>query len=85
MRHPKYKRQFKKHDIALIELTNTIEFTFDIQPACLQRDTRDEDQEVPLTVTGWGRTSFDSEFYVQVYRDLFNSCVFDCFSFIRST
>lgn len=38
----------------MIRLTNQIEFTFDIQPACLHNDTSDENSDVPLLVTGWG-------------------------------
>lgn len=53
----------KKNDIALIRLTNPIEFDADAKPACLQTDSRDEDADTKLIITGWGIVSTESKLF----------------------
>lgn len=52
--HPNYNDSTKKHDVALVELTEDIKWTANIKPACLNTDTHDLGPEVKLTLTGWG-------------------------------
>ena len=56
IKHPGYKSLIEEHDIALLQMTKAIRFTSNIQPAKLQMDLRDENRDVNLIVTGWGRT-----------------------------
>ena len=54
--HPKYSTTAYYHDIALLKLTTSVEFTKYIQPACLWQLP---DIEIPNAIaTGWGRTAF---------------------------
>lgn len=61
IQHPNFKASTKKNDIALIRVTKPIEFSKDVQPACLNVDLRDENPNMNLTVTGWGLISPESE------------------------
>lgn len=63
VRHPEYSPIMKKNDIALIRLTNPIEFDADVKPACLQTDSRDEDADTKLIITGWGIVSTESKLF----------------------
>ncbi|XP_031626099.1 apolipophorins-like [Contarinia nasturtii] len=56
-KHPNYSRLTMKNDIALIRVTKRISFKYNISPACLQTDVNDIHVDVPLIVTGWGRTT----------------------------
>lgn len=58
----------KKNDIALIRLKNSIEFTMNVRPACLQTDLHDENPNADLTVTGWGLVSTESELKRWMFR-----------------
>ncbi|XP_041979584.1 serine protease persephone-like [Aricia agestis] len=53
---PEYKRISKYHDLALLRLEKPVRFTEDLSPICLY--TSISDPEIPLMVTGWGRTDF---------------------------
>ncbi|XP_013186861.1 serine protease snake [Amyelois transitella] len=53
--HPEYKRREKYHDLALLRLERPVKVSSDVNAVCLY--TKDEDPTVPLTITGWGRTS----------------------------
>lgn len=57
IRHEGFTHRFKKDDIALIRLTQSIAFTRDVRPACLETDPSDISSDVKLNVTGWGTTS----------------------------
>lgn len=58
-----YKVEYKQgefdnnlHDIALLRLRKSIEFSDVVSPACLNLDRNEEDHDVKLIVSGWGRT-----------------------------
>ncbi|CAG4965215.1 unnamed protein product [Parnassius apollo] len=53
--HPNYTKRQKYHDLALLRLAKPIEFTSNLNPVCLY--TSPNDPKIPLTVTGWGKTS----------------------------
>ncbi|XP_053609655.1 serine protease Hayan-like isoform X2 [Plodia interpunctella] len=53
--HPDYKRREKYHDVALLRLERPVKVSSDVNAVCLY--TANEDPTVPLTITGWGRTS----------------------------
>ncbi|XP_045448099.1 serine protease persephone [Melitaea cinxia] len=53
--HPDYKRRTKYHDLALLRLESPIELSMALGPLCLY--TKTDDPKIPLTVTGWGKTS----------------------------
>lgn len=54
MRHPNYHARSKYHDIALLELKASVEFSYYVWPACIyaERDLHDR----PLVIAGFGRT-----------------------------
>ncbi|XP_031632013.1 serine protease Hayan-like [Contarinia nasturtii] len=54
--HGSYSNETLKNDIALIEVTNNIQFSNKIGPACLETDVGDLPSHVNLIVTGWGNT-----------------------------
>ena len=60
IQHPEYSSATVYHDIALIELDRTVEFSENIQPACL--NTKSDIPEFGLQVTGWGATSNSRKF-----------------------
>lgn len=47
----------KEHDIALIRVVKSMDFSEFARPACLHTNMRDQDSTVNLTVTGWGIVS----------------------------
>ncbi|CAH0715658.1 unnamed protein product, partial [Brenthis ino] len=53
--HPSYMRRIKYHDLAIIKLERPVQTSMYINPICLY--TKDEDPSIPLTITGWGKTS----------------------------
>ncbi|XP_068633515.1 serine protease persephone-like [Battus philenor] len=53
--HPQYTRRHKYHDLALLRLDKAVQFSSIVSPACLFTSLKDPD--MPLTITGWGRTS----------------------------
>ncbi|CAH4027315.1 serine protease persephone-like [Pieris brassicae] len=53
--HPNYARKEKYHDLALIKLRSPAELSSNLNAICLY--TQDDDPQVALTVTGWGKTS----------------------------
>lgn len=53
--NPQYNRLQKYHDLALLKLENPLSFSPNLNAICLE--TNEEDPEVPLTITGWGKTS----------------------------
>ncbi|XP_039753579.1 serine protease persephone-like [Pararge aegeria] len=53
--HPDYKRRTKYDDLALLRLENPVTFTVNLNAICLY--TKDDDPKIPLTITGWGKTS----------------------------
>ncbi|XP_038209891.1 serine protease persephone-like [Zerene cesonia] len=53
--HPQYERKIKYNDIALLRLERRVSLSSNLNPVCLY--TRDNDPKVPLTITGWGKTS----------------------------
>ncbi|KPJ15232.1 Serine protease snake [Papilio machaon] len=53
--HPNYTRRYKYHDLSLIRLSKRVEYSSVLSPACLY--TSLQDPTVPLTITGWGKTS----------------------------
>ncbi|XP_031621981.1 serine protease Hayan-like [Contarinia nasturtii] len=55
--NPRYDRDTKVNDIALIRVKNTIQFSSYIRPACLQTNLHDIPSDVKLTVIGWATTS----------------------------
>lgn len=52
--HPQYKSPKKYYDIALMELEHDVEFTYNVQPACLWTELSTETLGLDATVTGWG-------------------------------
>jgi secreted trypsin-like serine protease len=60
IQHPEYSIATTYHDIALIELDRSVEFSENIQPACLH--TKSDITEFWLEVTGWGATSNSRKF-----------------------
>lgn len=54
--HPEYSPGISYHDIALLELEETVEFTPYIKPACLPRSTNELQQK--LVATGFGLLDF---------------------------
>lgn len=56
--YPEYSNKGVYHDIALLKLDRTVEFSQYIQPACLPRS----DTEIPdrVIATAWGLTSLES-------------------------
>lgn len=57
-RHPQYTPPSRYHDIALIQLNQTVRYTAYVKPACLHSDF-----ELPsdLLATGWGKTDFAND------------------------
>ncbi|CAH0585815.1 unnamed protein product [Chrysodeixis includens] len=53
--NPRYTRREKYHDLALLRLERPLQFTSNLNAVCLE--TNDEDPKIPLTITGWGKTS----------------------------
>ncbi|XP_023029350.2 serine protease persephone [Leptinotarsa decemlineata] len=56
--HEGYDTSHKHHDIAIVELTQTVKFSDRVFPACLYEK---DDDPLGLIVTGWGKTSIDAE------------------------
>lgn len=59
IRHPDFSSLKKNNNIALIRLAESVDFTENIQPACLYTDKGDLSPNVKLTVIGWGITNRD--------------------------
>ncbi|XP_023934807.1 serine protease persephone [Bicyclus anynana] len=55
IKHPEYKRRTKYDDLALLKLEQPVTFTSNLHPICLY--TKNDDPTIPLTITGWGKTS----------------------------
>ncbi|CAK1556368.1 unnamed protein product [Leptosia nina] len=53
--YPQYSRKEKYHDLALLRLETPATLSPNLNPICLH--TKDENPTVPLTITGWGKTS----------------------------
>lgn len=53
--NPRYTRREKYHDLALLRLETPLQFSSTLNAVCLE--TSEEDPRVPLTITGWGKTS----------------------------
>ncbi|XP_034832134.1 serine protease persephone-like [Maniola hyperantus] len=53
--HPDYKRRTKYDDLALLKLEQPVQFSVYLNAICLY--TVDDDPKIPLTITGWGKTS----------------------------
>lgn len=57
IRHPNHSTTYKRNDIALIRVNESIPFSNYIMPACLQTELRDENPNVAMILTGWGSSS----------------------------
>lgn len=63
IKHPKYSRGTKKHDIALIRMSVPVEVDgTNIRPACLRTILEDVQPDQELWYSGWGATTADSKF-----------------------
>lgn len=82
-RHPDFSSTKKKNDIALIRLSERIDFGF-VLPACLQTDLRDESPDVKLIVAGWGTTSPERKIHALNFDFIFLMKIFEIFSLILS-
>ncbi|XP_049951658.1 serine protease snake-like isoform X2 [Schistocerca serialis cubense] len=56
VRHPEYKGPSKYNDIALLRLSERVNFTWSIRPACLY--THDKFSVSMAVATGWGKTEY---------------------------
>lgn len=56
IRHPEYKPPSKYHDIGILELTEPLEFSLNIRPACLY--PYNDFMKDYVKATGWGLTDF---------------------------
>ncbi|XP_049798942.1 serine protease snake-like [Schistocerca nitens] len=56
VRHPEYKGPSKYNDIALLRLSERVNFTWPIRPACLY--TLDKFSDSRAIATGWGKTEY---------------------------
>lgn len=79
--HPQYDSRSKKNDIALLRLASNVTFTDFITPICLPIEyatMKANLNEVPLIVTGWGKSesAVPSKKKLQVELSLFpkNEC-----------
>lgn len=62
--HQNYSILKKRNDIGLILLAKKIDFTSNVSPVCLKINEGDERSNVPLILTGWGKTSAETgKFY----------------------
>ncbi|XP_046966256.1 tryptase-2-like [Vanessa cardui] len=52
--HPQYAAPKKYYDIALMELAAPVEFTMNVQPACLWNTFNTDTLGTSATLTGWG-------------------------------
>ncbi|XP_064072787.1 serine protease snake-like [Vanessa tameamea] len=52
--HPQYAAPKKYYDIALMELAERVEFTMNVQPACLWNNFTTDTLGTSATLTGWG-------------------------------
>ncbi len=57
--HESYSGVIKGNDIAVLTLSKRIKFSKTIAAACLPTKSIDEYKGQMLTVSGWGRTSYD--------------------------
>lgn len=55
--HPDYDSNTFDNDIALLKLSNSLEFSREVAPVCLPPDPNNQYVGVTATVTGWGATS----------------------------
>lgn len=53
--NPRYTRKEKYHDLVLLRLERPLHFSSNLNAVCLE--TNDADPTIPLTITGWGKTS----------------------------
>lgn len=53
--HPKYRKSLKYDDIALLRLSQRVQLSKSIRPACLNSDSFIKGSP---TATGWGRTDY---------------------------
>lgn len=60
VQHPEYTSATVYNDIALIELDRKVQFSDDIQPACLY--TASDIPQYKLEISGWGSTSSSGMF-----------------------
>lgn len=56
IRHPQYKSPSQYHDVALVELSEALQFNDFIKPACLQVNR--EESYYELIATGWGNLEY---------------------------
>lgn len=54
VRHPNYRSSRNYDDIALIQLSQPVEFNSTLRPACLNTNVADLNTTLQLIVTGWG-------------------------------
>ncbi|XP_050668053.1 serine protease snake-like [Leptidea sinapis] len=66
IKHPTYMSPKKYFDIAIIEISEKVQFTKYIQPACLWSDFDTTRLGKQATVTGWGITEFRNEAKISV-------------------
>lgn len=61
IQHPKYDKENKLNDVAIIKLTDEIEFNNFIQPACLPIDDNYPSNEIDAWAAGWGKLKFNGK------------------------
>lgn len=54
-RHPMYNKITKQNDIALVELSRTVDMNANIQPICLHTSLTDLPESTNMTIMGWGQ------------------------------
>jgi len=61
IRHPSYNEDTSDNDIALLQLSETVDFTDYIRPVCLAAEGSVFSDGQNSWVTGWGNTGFGGE------------------------
>ncbi|XP_014488515.1 PREDICTED: serine protease persephone-like [Dinoponera quadriceps] len=59
--HPNYKRPSAYHDIAVLKLETSVDYTAWVRPACLPIDMPDIGRDGKAIATGWGRVDWAEE------------------------
>ena len=68
IKHPKYKRIFKYHDIALLKLDSPVTFNAYARPACLSLvPSYPDDYRISAVATGWGLTQDDGNVHAVLF------------------
>lgn len=62
--HPDYKRRFKYNDIAIIELDEPVDFSYNVWPACLPQKKMDDTAQTQLHIAGFGLSEDESSLNV---------------------